>query len=40
LRDPELRRRVAQAIADASRDDGVHPSPSDDLNALFPGDAS
>jgi hypothetical protein len=38
--DPELRRRVAQAIADATRDDGAHPSPSDELAALFPGDAS
>jgi hypothetical protein len=40
LRDPELRRRVAQAIADATRDDGAHPSPADELAALFPGDAS
>jgi hypothetical protein len=40
LRDPELRRRVTQAIADVSRDDGAHPSPSDELAALFPGDAS
>jgi hypothetical protein len=40
LRAPELRRRVAQAIAAESRDDGAHPSPSDELAALFPGDAS
>jgi hypothetical protein len=40
LRDPDVRKRVAQAIADASRDDGAHPSPSDELAALFPGDAS
>jgi hypothetical protein len=48
LRDPELRRRVAQAIAEAtwaagthpSLGDGAHPSPADELAALFPGDAS
>jgi hypothetical protein len=40
FRDPDVRKRVAQAIADASRDDGAHPSPSDELAALFPGDAS
>jgi hypothetical protein len=40
LRDPEFRKTIANAIADASRDDGAHPSPSDELAALFPGDAS
>jgi hypothetical protein len=48
LRDPAVRKRVAQAIAEAtwadgahpSLGDGVHPSPADELAALFPGDTA